>query len=222
MTEDARSREDLLEELDLLRARTEFLERQLAERRPFAARPEYEVHYRMTLDRIAGSLVSTRRKSRMLEEIRWAFDADRAVLMYPCSVEAIAFTAPAGADRAGYEKLGGARVVLDATPQSRALSARALRGPGAFTAACTEPEFVDAPAAAWFGIRSVLGIAVHPEGGRHPWLLTVQQCSHERHWTEEEKRLLEDVAATVALPLGELLIAWEADQARFLPLFSDG
>ncbi|MFC1545806.1 ATP-binding protein [Pseudomonadota bacterium] len=62
------------------------------------------------------------------------------------------------------------------------------------------PEWVEK-----FSIKSVMTIIIRSEHG-NPWMLGLHECTHSRAWTEEEKRLFQDIARRMEDALNQMLL----------------
>ncbi len=64
-----------------------------------------------------------------------------------------------------------------------------------------------------FSIKSVMAIIIRPDHGK-PWMLGLHECTHSRIWTEEEKRLFQDIARRVEDALNQMLLYRELTQSE--------
>lgn len=154
-----------------------------------------------SIDRISRALQGTHDRDRMLRDLLDAsidiFSCDRAWLLHPCDPEFATW-------RADMERMR--------PPTPAALSPDVdLAGdaglPAAFSAAHVSGEpgpVLPAPLADRFGIRSHLAVALHPQEDQ-PYLLCLQQFARERHWTEDEHRLLREIGGRLADAMCNLL-----------------
>jgi PAS domain S-box-containing protein len=55
-----------------------------------------------------------------------------------------------------------------------------------------------------FGIKSFMSMALHPKIDK-PWQFGIHQCSHERIWTPDEQRLLQEIGRRLSDALTSLL-----------------
>jgi signal transduction histidine kinase/CheY-like chemotaxis protein len=64
-----------------------------------------------------------------------------------------------------------------------------------------------------FSIKSVMAIMIYPDHGK-PWMLGLHECTHSRIWTEEEKRLFQDIARRMKDALNQMLLYRELMQSE--------
>jgi len=56
-----------------------------------------------------------------------------------------------------------------------------------------------------FAVQSSMAIALHPNPDE-AWILCLHQCDHTRHWDQEERRLLQDIARRMEDALQQMLL----------------
>jgi len=64
-----------------------------------------------------------------------------------------------------------------------------------------------------FSIKSVMAIMIRPDHGK-PWMLGLHECTRSRIWTEEEKRLFQDIARRMEDALNQMLLYRELTQSE--------
>jgi len=64
-----------------------------------------------------------------------------------------------------------------------------------------------------FSIKSVMTIMIRTEHG-NPWMLGLHECTHSRIWTEEEKRLFQDIARRMEDALNQMLLYRELTESE--------
>jgi PAS domain S-box-containing protein len=64
-----------------------------------------------------------------------------------------------------------------------------------------------------FSIKSVMAIMIRSDHGE-PWMLGLHECTHPRIWTEEEKRLFQDIARRMEDALNQMLLYRELTQSE--------
>ena len=180
---------------------------------------EHELHqsrrHFQNLDRISNVLSSAPDLNSMLwdviKETLAIFNADRAWLLYPCDPDTPTWRVPVEVTRPEYPGAFTQGVELPTDPYVAQIFREAILAADpvsrSFTHDDTDPEWVR-----HFNIQSQLTVAVSPKVDK-PWLLGMHQCSHNREWTEEDKRLFRDIAERVtnALTNRLLLEKLEAD-----------
>ena len=63
-----------------------------------------------------------------------------------------------------------------------------------------------------FSIKSIMTIIIRSEHG-NPWMLGLHECTRSRIWTEEEKRLFQDIARRMEDALNQMLLYRELTQS---------
>jgi diguanylate cyclase (GGDEF)-like protein/PAS domain S-box-containing protein len=143
--------------------------------------------------------------NRALKAVLDIFDCDRAYLIYPCDPDAETWSVPMESTRPEYPGAG----LQHAQPMEEELalvmqalleSDHPLRiGPGS--------RFPITPLARdQFNTRSVMATMLRPRVDK-PWQFGIQQCSHERIWSDQEVRLFEEIGHRLSDGLNSLLIA---------------
>ncbi|MEJ2157256.1 MAG: PAS domain-containing protein [Desulfobacteraceae bacterium] len=128
----------------------------------------------------------------LLDVVLSIFDCDRAILLYPCDPEALAWSIPM--DRTKTDLSGGGVSGPDMPMDPEV--AKALRlvlesdRPVTF-----DPESKILPPAKLvkrFGMKSCMAQALHPANDK-PWEFALLQCAYARVWTLEEVRLFQEI-----------------------------
>ncbi|HVJ20534.1 MAG TPA: PAS domain S-box protein [Polyangiaceae bacterium] len=153
-----------------------------------------------SLDRVNRAIRETNEPDQMMKEVLdvvlAAFECDRAWLCYPCDPDAPSWRVPVERTRAEFPGIfsKGLDLPMDAEATqafrwARATSEAITAGPGG--------EFPLPAIAREFQVKSQLCIAIYPKLVE-PYLFGVHQCSHERVWTTQEKRLLQEIGRRLA------------------------
>ncbi len=183
--------------------------RDVTERRRAEEARRGRVHFLESLDRVNRAIQQADDVERMLwdaaEVVRSIYDCDRVWLLYPCDPDAPSFRVPVERTRPEYP---GACVINQEVPMTRGLArdladALASDEPVCSTFGTERP--VCEQIAAQFDVASQICMAVYPKTGE-PWVFGMHQCSHARAWTEEERRLFQQIGRRLGDALGELLI----------------
>jgi PAS domain S-box-containing protein len=170
-------------------------------------RDELMSHLRFfqNMDRVNRAMQGTNDLEQMMSNVLDAmlsiFDCDRAHLLYPCDPDAPSFEAVMERTRPEYP---GRRGLIPTTPDAAKHFQLYLASGGAVTfgPGCDYPligEF-----AKRFGHKSSIEIALYPKTGK-PWVLGMHQCSYPRVWSQDEKKLLEEIARRMSDVLTGLL-----------------
>ncbi|KPJ94005.1 MAG: hypothetical protein AMJ53_06105, partial [Gammaproteobacteria bacterium SG8_11] len=160
------------------------------------------------LDKISRGLTAAPDLNAMLwnvlEEMLEIFNVDRAWLFYPCDPEAPFWTVPVEVTRPGYDGAFAAGGEIPHNPDTIAVIQDALKSTNPVTHDfykwVPEPELEH-----YFYIRTQLIIALHPKIDK-PWLLGIHQCSHNRKWSVDDKRLFRDIAERITGALTNRLL----------------
>lgn len=141
----------------------------------------------------------------IIETVRRIFDADQAVLVHPCDSAPGPRRMPYATARDGYPL--GISPEEDLLLDDDALASHQALNESDKAIAFYPDSAPPMPAATntRCGAQSAMAVSLHPvEGG--PWLLALHQCSFLRQWTEEERRLLSDVAQAATSALSNVLL----------------
>jgi transcriptional regulator with GAF, ATPase, and Fis domain len=67
-----------------------------------------------------------------------------------------------------------------------------------------------------YGIQSLAAVAIRPKNGK-PWALSLNQCSYERTWNQDDLRLLKDISQRLTVVMDNLLLHrdLQASEGRF-------
>jgi diguanylate cyclase (GGDEF)-like protein/PAS domain S-box-containing protein len=144
--------------------------------------------------------------SDVLGEVLEIFSCDRAVLFYPCDPAAAAWSSPMEKTRPEYPGLTEMRVEIPWDPEVAAMLELQLKTSGVLDyGADSGRSLCELNRIKNFGIQSLISTALYPKVGS-PWQFALHQCSHERSWTESEKRLLQEIGYRLTDALTSLLI----------------
>ncbi len=160
--------------------------------------------------------------NRAMDEMLDIFDCDRAYMLYPCDPKSPTWSTPF--ERTKPEYPGVLELGLN-IPMNNLVacvmglvldSPHPLRvGPG------TEYPVTDY-LQEQLSTRSFMATALYPKDDR-PWELSIQQCSHDRIWTDQEMRLFEEISHRLSDGLNSLLIArnLRESEGRYRDLFDN-
>jgi PAS domain S-box-containing protein len=160
-----------------------------------------------SMERINRAMQGTNDLERMMSDVLDAvlevFACDRAWLVYPCDPEAPSWRAVMEHTRPQFPGAFALGTDVPVTPDianvfrtARAADGAVLFGPG---------YEVHGPIAERFATRSQMSMAVRPKVDR-AYLFGLHQCSHARVWSEQEKRLFEEIGRHLDDALTSLLI----------------
>ena len=200
------------------------ISRDITERRQ--AEEERQAHLRFleSLERVDQAM----KQATDVEQLLWnvmqtvyaIFDCDRGWLLYPCDPETSSFRVPVEVSRPEYP---GAQVLnievpLGAGQAQEMREALATDGPVTYVAGTERP--VSKGSAEQFGVQSQIFKAIYPKVGK-PWAFGMHQCSYPRIWTEEEKKLFNEIGRRIADGLSSVLYLRELkeNEERYQELF---
>ncbi|WP_461209802.1 GAF domain-containing sensor histidine kinase [Desulfocurvus sp. DL9XJH121] len=152
--------------------------------------------------------------NQVVEEVRDVFDADQVILVHPClsahgSLRIAFSSSRPGVPAPPYapnEDVSATREVAQTHRQLLLSKEPLVTGPGS-------PYTVPEQVAKDLGVRTAMITALYPRED-DPWMLAVHQCSHERVWSEDEVRLLKDIAQIMAAILWGVLLAQGLEDSR--------
>ncbi len=140
----------------------------------------------------------------VLEVLLSIFNCDRAFLLHPCDPDADFWQVPIESTRPEYPGAlaQGVDVPMGPDIQEEFRQLTSTNGPCCFGpgAEFPLPEHV----AQRFGFKSMIAVALHPKVGKR-WVFGLHQCSHPRVWTEEERRLVQEIGRRLTDGLSSLL-----------------
>jgi PAS domain S-box-containing protein len=180
----------------------------ISERKQAERESQAHMRFMESMDGINRAIQSETELEHMvnavLDLVLALFDCDRAFLVFPCDPEAASWEAPMERTKPEFPGLGAVGTVL---PLEEGV-ARTMR----IILECDEPvafgpvsaHSIPADAARNFRIRAMLMMALRPKLGK-PWAFGLHQCSRERVWSAEERRLLQEIGRRLTDGLTSLL-----------------
>ena len=136
--------------------------------------------------------------------LRAIFGCDQTWLLHPCDPKALNWRLPFRAVSPKHPIPFGPNDDLPATPDLAENCRLALETEGPVPLGVNN-TIKDIPKEAQeAAAKSALLIALHPKVGR-PWLLGLHQCADERKWTDEEKRMFQDISSRITDALSTTL-----------------
>jgi two-component sensor histidine kinase/PAS domain-containing protein/CheY-like chemotaxis protein len=141
--------------------------------------------------------------SDVLEAMLSIFDCDRSWLLFPCDPDAQSFRVPMEITKPEYP---GAKVLNVDIPMSSG-EAQNMREALESDAPVTYTDGTERPitTAKQFGVQSQMFVPVYPKVSK-PWVFGMHQCSYARVWTQEEKKLFQEIARRLGDALSSLLM----------------
>ncbi len=194
--------------------------RDITERKVAEGRQAGNLHYFMSMHQISEIIEQTMEVEKMIQEVveklLTIFSCDRAWLLYPCDPDSPTWKVPVAAAVPEYPNPVPANVEMPMDPVMAETSRKILatNKPVSFSPETTplllseeyEPQKK-------LKIKSALAVAIHTKVGQ-PWELGLHQCSHEREWTEEEKRLFHDISYKLSDAISNMLLYQDLQQSE--------
>jgi diguanylate cyclase (GGDEF)-like protein/PAS domain S-box-containing protein len=154
-----------------------------------------------------------------LDEVLDIFECDRAFMIYPCDPEALSWSVQIERTVPSYP---GVRQ-HGPQPMDDSMSSvmQALLETNHPIQIGPESQYpITAVARDQFNTKSVMAMILRPRADK-PWQFCIQQCSHERVWSAQEERLLEEIGRRLSDGLNSLLITRDLceSEARFRLVF---
>ena len=175
------------------------------------AEEERRAHLRFleSMDRVNRAMQGTNDLERMMSDVLDAvlelFDCDRAWLIYPCDPEAASWRAVMEHTQPQFPGAFALGTDLPIDAETAAVFRAARASSGALRFGPGYDLQLPASAAERFSIRSQIAMAVYPKVDQ-AYLFGLHQCSRQRVWTAQEKRLFEEIGRRLADALTSLLV----------------
>ena len=211
----ARTKQELIEEISILKKKTKKLEQSEAKRKQAEEESKAYIRFLENLERIDQAIKQETDVEQMLRHILDTvfsiFDCDRAWLFYPCDPDAPSFRIPMEICRPEYP---GAKVLNVDVPMSPDM-AQDLREALVSDAPVIDIAGTEKPinkvTAEKYGVQSQMFVALHPKLGK-PWVFGMHQCSSPRIWTKEEERLFREIGRRISDGLSSVLYLRELQE----------
>jgi len=155
---------------------------------------------------------------KMLEDVLEAmidiFECDRAWLLFPCDPQAEAWFVPMEKTRAGYSGVFSVGLSIPMDDSARNILQSALDSAEAIVSRLADLKKIRGEdEASRFGVQSQIHRAIYPKTGQ-PWLFGLQQCSHDREWSELDQQLFTEIGGRISDALSSLLLFRELQASR--------
>jgi PAS domain S-box-containing protein len=177
--------------------------RDITERKRTEALDRLHLWVLESMDRVSRALQGAQDIDTMIGSVLEAtldiFSCDRVWLAEPRDAGGTAWLAMAERARPPFSAVALRGTELACGDALSATLAAALAAQGAVQAR-------PAALAERHGVRAQLAIALHPQGSGQPRLLCLHQCTRARDWSDEEARLLREIAARLADAWGNLMV----------------
>ena len=181
----------------------------VTERRRAQEEHQAQLWFLESMDAIDRAIQGTSDLEQMMGDVLGAvlviFGCDRAWLLYPCDPEADSLRVPAERTRPEYPGALGAGAGIPNEPEVADVSRSLLASDGPVRFDPESGRALPPGLAERFGIKSIIGMAVHPKVDK-PYAFGLHQCSRPRVWTPHEERLFHEIGRRLADALDTLLM----------------
>lgn len=143
--------------------------------------------------------------SNVLKTTLLIFDCDRSWLLYPCDPNAPTFRVPMEITKPEYLGAKVLNVDVPIFPDVAHNMKEALESDEPITYIAGTDRPINKVTSEQFGVQSQMFIPVYPKVGK-PWVFGMHQCSYARVWTQEDKRLFQEIGRRLSDALSSLLI----------------
>lgn len=200
--------------------------RDISRRKKLERERDQNLRFFESMDRVNLALHGRKDINEMLSDVLDVvieiFACDRAFLMYPCDPGAASWSVPVERNKPEYPgvlELGLEMPMNDEVAQTLAVLLEA-GGPVKFGP--DEQYRLPAEVSERFGFKCFMSMAIHPRIG-NAWQFGLHQCSHVRHWTEEEQRLFEAIGRRLADALTTVIMYadLQAGEQRYRLVFDN-
>ncbi len=172
-----------------------------AERKRIDRQLQANLHFFECMDQVNLAIQETNDLEQMAGQVLDAalsfFKCDRAWLMHPCDPEAASWRAPMERTRPEYPGAFAQRLDFPMNPDVLSVVTAVLASRGPVSFGPRSEQAAPDGLASGFGIQSMLCMAIHPKADK-AYIFALHQCSSPRIWTEEEKRLFQEIGRRLA------------------------
>ncbi|THK41747.1 EAL domain-containing protein [Methylophaga sp. SB9B] len=182
------------------------------------------LHFLECMDQVNRAIQGTNNLEQMmsdvLEAILSCFDCDRAWLVYPCDPQSATWSVPMEQTTPEYPggMQAGEEYPMFAHMAETMTTFLSASEPVTFQLDVESPDSPDVIKD--YQVRSLIGTAIYPKLGK-PWVFGLHQCSYARVWSNDEKRLFNEIGHRISDGLTSLLISREQRESdeRFRQAF---
>jgi PAS domain S-box-containing protein len=184
------------------------IDRDITERKRLEQERLAHLWFVESMDRVNRAIQGTSDLEKMLRDVLDAvlaiFDCDRTWLFYPCDPDATSFRVPMEIAKPDYPGAGilNFDVPMPADMAENLREALESADPVTYVAGTERP--INKVSAEQFGVMSMMMGALYPKSGK-AWAFGMHQCSHARRWTQQERRLFQEISRRLADGLTGLL-----------------
>ena len=176
------------------------------------------IHFLESLGQVNKEIQQADDVERMLWEVVETtfsiFQCDRAWLLYPCDPDAPTYRIPIEVTRPEYPGAFAEDLDIPMKPGPDKMCAAVLgsEGPLTFGPDC-DHSIDDKVALEKFGVQTRMVTGIFPKQGK-PWIFGMHQCSHQRVWTAEERRLFAEIGQRIGDGLSSLLFLRDLEKSE--------
>lgn len=206
----SRANKDTSEEVDRLLSNLVDRERAEEDR-------QSSLRFAESMDKINRAIQGSSNLEQMMRDvldvILSVFNCDRAWLVYPGDPETTSYRVPMERTRPEYPGAFVQGVELPVDPDTVKLFQAAKASSGPVTFDSTSDPVLPPVLTKLFHVQSQILIAIYPKVGKS-YLFGLHQCSYQRVWTTEEKRLFQEISRRLTDGLTSLLIFQELQKSE--------
>src|SRR5580698_2146260 len=174
--------------------------------------PQDRLWFLEGMDRVNQAIQDTedlQQTTHVLDAVLSIFGCDRAWIVYPCDPDSKALRTVAECARPtfAHSALVDVDVPMDAAAAGIHRLVSTSQGAVCFN------EAISDSGAERLGVRSQICLAIHPKIDK-PYMLGLDQCTHARHWTQQEQRLFEAIGQRIATLLTSLLLSRDLQENK--------
>jgi len=168
------------------------------------------LNFMQSLDEVNKTILKTADLDEMMRNVLdlviAIFDCDRAWLITPCDPWTLSYRVPMERTKPEYPGASTSGMNIPVDPDTTALfqKTRAVDGAVEFNSETDPP--LPAEITKHFQVQSQLVMDIYPKVN-DSWMFGMHQCSYERTWTKDEKRLFEEIGHRLSDALTSLLIS---------------
>ncbi len=160
--------------------------------------------------------------NNVLETVLKIFECDRSWLFYPCDPDAPSFRVPMEITKPEYPGVKVLNVDMPIPPDIAENLREALESADPVTYTLGTERPVNKMGAEQFGVQSQMLVALRPRSDK-PWAFGIHQCSYPRMWTQEEKKLFQEIGRRLEDTLTSMLAYREmrASEEKYRTIFEN-
>ncbi len=158
----------------------------------------------------------------VLDKVLTIFECDRSFLLYPCDTASDYWEVPIERNNPEYPGVHelGIKIPMDKDERKTLRILLDTKGPVKFGP--NSNYKLPKNNSERFSFKSLMSMALYPKIGK-PWEFGIHQCSHERIWSEDEEKLLNEIGRRLEDGLTSLLILnnLKESESRYREIFEN-